>query len=167
MHSYSRALSRLTWDILYTYLGRITPSTRLSVCNWRTLAWSGEVRLIWLRIWDGVTYYLWRFNCLDTGWAGTGCLADFISVFFLIVSARTRNFQEKWHKVVTTNWYVGRLGLIVFLANVWVEVQFIVIAKTHFFVVRFSFELRDLMVDKEALIMDCIITDNFWGHLPM
>ena len=167
MHSYSRARSWFSWHILYTYLWQITPSTRLSVCNWRELAWSGKVRLIRLRIGDGVTYYLWCFNCLDTGWAGTGCFMDFISVLFIIVSVRTSNFQEKRHEVVTTNWYVGRLGLIIFLAYVWVEVQFIVIAKTHFFVVRYSFEFRDLMVGIVALIMDCIITDNFWGHLPM
>ena len=167
MHSYSRALSRFNWDVLYTYLGLITPSTGVFVCERRTISWSGKVRLIWLRIGYSETYYLWSFNCLDTGWAGTGCFMDFISVLFIIVSVRTSNFQEKRHEVVTTNWYVGRLGLIIFLAYVWVEVQFIVIAKTHFFVVRYSFEFRDLMVGIVALIMDCIITDNFWGHLPM
>ena len=171
MHSYSRALSRLNWDVLYTYLGLITLSTGLFVCERRAISWSGKVRLIWLRIGYSETYYLWSFNCLDAWRAGTGCIADLISVLIIYVPVCvcvcTSDFQEERHEVVTTNWYVCRLGLIVLLTSVWVEVQFIVIAKTHFFVVRYSFEFRDLMVGILALIMDCIITDNFWGHLPM
>ena len=167
MHSYSRALCRLDWDVLYTYLGLITPSTGVFVCERRTISWSGKVRLIWLRIGYSETYYLWSFNCLDAWRARTWCLADFISVLFINISVCTCDFQEERHEVVTANWYVCRLGLIFLLTSVWVEVQFIVIAKTHFFVVRYSFEFRDLMVGIVALIMDCIITDNFWGHLPM